>query len=220
MNKVKVKGVATAAVICLLGAVSTGCGGGTPDIVDIETSTVYLTKEGTVTAYLVEEFDKDYYDVAELEQMIQSEIEDYMSQAHAGREGEAPVKLIDICSPEEKDAMTLAGEGATTVTVQMEYADAEIYGVYNDCTMFFGTVKEAQHAGYPVMADLQSVSDGEILKKEEAQSMGDKHILVLSENVQVVVPYKVLYVTEGVTVEKDTVIFDGADGDFAVVIMK
>ena len=110
MNKVKVKGVATAAVIGLLGAVSTGCGGGTPDIVDIEKSTVYLTKDGTVSAYLVEEFDKEYYDVAELEQMIQSEIEDYMSQAHAGNTEKEPVKLVDIWL---NDAPFLAGHSTT-----------------------------------------------------------------------------------------------------------
>lgn len=220
MNKVKVKGVATAAVIGLLGAVSTGCGGGTPDIVDVETSTIYLTKDGTVTAYLVEEFDKDYYDVTELEQMIQSEIEDYVSQAHAGREEQEPVRLVEILSPDEKNGVANVGETETTVTVHMEYADAEIYGVYNDCTMFFGTVKEAQLSGYPILTDLQSVSGTETLKKEEAQAMEDKHILVLQENVRVVVPYKVLYVTRGVTVEEDTVFFDGSDGNFGIVIMK
>ncbi len=219
MNKVKVKGVAAAVLTSLFCAVFTGCGEGTPDIVDIEKSTVYLTKDGTVTAYLVEDFDKDYYDVAELEQMIQREIEDYTSQAHAGSE-EVPVKLIDICSPADKDAASYTGDGADTVTVHMEYEDASVYGLYNDCSMFFGTVKEAKHAGYPILSDLQSVSGDEMLGKDQAQAMGDKHILVLPKGVSVVVPYKVLYVTEGVAVEKDTVIFDGEGGEFALVIMK
>lgn len=220
MNRVKVKGAAAVLFLCLPVLSSTGCGGSTPDIVDVETSAIYLTKDGTVTEYLVEEFEKDYYDVAELQQMIQSEIEDYVSQAHAGREMEPDVQLIDICSPTEKNGVLNVSESKPTITVCMEYADAKTYGAYNNCTLYFGKVKEAKLAGYPILTDLYSASGTEILSKDKAQAMGEKHILVFQKNMQVVIPYKALYVTAGVTVEENTVIFDGADGRFAVVIMK
>lgn len=220
MNRVKVKGAAAAFVLCLSLSDLAGCGGSTPDIVDVETSAIYLTKDGTITEYLVEEFEKDYYDVTELQQMIQSEIEDYASQAHAGREKEPDIRLIDICTPTERNGVLNLKEASPTITVCMQYADAEIYGAYNNCTLYFGKVKEAELAGYSILTDLYDVSGTKILSVDKAQKMRENHILVFEGNRQIVLPYKVLYVTKGVAVEKNTVIFDGADGRFAVVIMK
>ncbi len=218
MNNVKVKGVATVTLTMLALACFAGCGEDTPDIAEMEDSTIYLTKDGTVTAYLVEEFDRDYYDITELEQMIQLEIEDYLSQAHAGEET-VPVQLVDICSPREKNGVVGLGQ-ETTVAVCMEYASAEHYSAYNGCLLFFGTIKEALASGHSILADLTDISGEKLLKKEEAQTMVEKHILILQEEMCVVVPYKVLYVSEGVEVEENTVIFDEEQGGPAYVIMR
>ncbi|MBQ7955396.1 MAG: hypothetical protein IJ282_06560 [Lachnospiraceae bacterium] len=220
MRKNRIKSITVAAVSLAVVMGLTGCSGKMPMINEVEDSVLYLTKEGTVTAYLVETFDKDYYSAAELEQMILLEIEDYNSRANAGDETKKKVSLIDVCSPEEKNPIQGITEDTNTVTVQMEYANAEEYGGYNGNTMFFGTVSKANAAGYPIKADLLSVFDGSTLTKEDAQTMTDKHVLILQEKVPVVVPYKVLYASSGVTVDKDTVIFDGTEGELAYVIMK
>lgn len=220
MNKNRIKSIAAVLLAFGLTLGLAGCGGKIPKINEVETATLYLTDEGTVTAFLVEEFDKDYYDESELEQMILEEIEDYCAQASAGDDQTVPVRLVDICSPQEKNAAEGTAGSATTVTVQMEYASVEDYTTFNGKTLYLGTVREAKTFGYPVRADLTAVKDGSLLSKEQAQGMDDSHILILQENMTVQVPWKVLYVSPGVTADGNMVTYEGADGGYAYVLMK
>lgn len=217
MGKSQRKGFLAAAILFAACAL-TGCGDAVPVIGEVETSSVYLTKEGTVTAFLVEEFDKEYYSESELEEMICAEIEDYCSQAKAGEGEAAPVRLIQILSPAEKTG--LVGQPAASVTVQIEYASAEAYTGFNAKALYMGTVEQAQMAGYPIKSDLKSLSDGSVLTRAQAQEMQEYYLLVTQENVPVHVPYDILYVSEGVTADENTVSFEGTDGGFAYVIMK
>lgn len=214
----KYRKTGTMTLVLMLTLVLTGCGSQVPDISQVETSSIYLTKEGTVTAFLVEEFEKEFYSEAELEQMILQEAEDYNSQAQAGEGEILPVKLADIRTRQEQ-----AEEGAAQtgmITVQMEYASAEDYEQFNGETLYLGTIAHAKASGYPIQTDLISISDGSILSKEQAQEMDEKHILVFKDNAPIQVPWKVLYASDGVKIEKQTVTFEGTQSGYAYVIMK
>lgn len=213
----KRKGFLTA-VVMLAAMMLTGCGESVPVIGEVETSSIYLTEEGTVTAFLVEEFDEEYYSESELEEMICLEIEDYCSQAKAGEGEMAPVSLTQILGPGEKAGV--AGQSVSSVTVQMEYASPEDYSAYNRKVLYLGTIGQAQADGYPIKTDLKSVSDDSVLTREQAQDMGNYYILITQESIPVHVPYDVMYVSGGVTADGNTVRFDGTDGGFAYVIMK
>lgn len=217
MEKMKRKGLLTA-VVMLAAIVLAGCGESVPVIGEVETSSIYLTKEGTVTAFLVEEFGEEYYSESELEEMICLEIEDYCSQAKAGEGEMDPVSLTQILGPGEKAG--LVGQSVSSVTVQMEYASPEDYSAYNRKVLYLGTVWQAQVEGYPIKSDLKSVSDDSVLPKRQAQEMENYYILITQESIPVHVPYDVMYVSDGVTVDGSTVSFDGTDGGFAYVIMK
>lgn len=219
MSKHKLNRLLVIVLSLMMGAALVGCGSGTPKIDKVEQSGLYLTKEGNVTAYLVETFDKEYYDAAELEQMILSEIEDYNATAGAGEDGTAAVQLVDILTPAEKNE-SVTEAAADTITVQMEYASSADYTAFNGKVLFFGTIAQAEVSGYPVKTDLKSVAGDEVLKKADASAMSENHILVFEESIAVHVPYEVLYVSEGVTVDGKTVVFEGTEGKVATVIMK
>lgn len=220
MSANKKSRVMMAVLSLMISLVLIGCGEKMPLISEAEGNMIYLTKDGKVTAFLVESFDKEYYSETELEKMILSEVEDYNSQAGAGSQKEEgqPVVLTDILSPEEKQEMGL--NDAKTITVQLDYVSAQDYSAYNDTLLYWGTVAQAKTDGYPIQKDLSSPADGSALTKAQAQEMGENHLLVLQESIPVQVPYKVLYVSSGVTVEGNTVTFDGTEGGFAYVIMK
>lgn len=213
------------ALSLLVGATLVGCGSGTPKIEKAEQSGIYLTEEGNVTVFLVETFDKEYYDAAELEQMILAEIDAYNATTDvtadeaAAQKAMAPVQLVDILSPEEKNT-SISGASADTITVQMEYATSADYTAFNGKVLFFGTVAQAEVSGYPIKTDLKSVAGDEVLKKADASAMSENHILVFEESVTVHVPFEVLYVSDGVTVDGKTVVFEEAEGKVATVIMK
>lgn len=219
MNKYRKRGFAAIALCLLMGTSLLGCGNGTPKIGKVEQSGIYLTKEGNATVFLVETFDKEYYSETELEQMILSEVEVYNSQAQNGEDGAQAVTLTDILSPQEKNE-SVTEAAADTITVQMEYASSADYTAFNGKMLFFGTVAQAKEAGYLVEADLKSTSGEGVLTKEDAQAMEENHILIFEENIAVQVPYEVLYVSEGITVDGKTVVFEGTDGELATVIMK
>lgn len=225
MSKHKSNRLVAIALGLLMGVMLVGCGNGTPKIEKAEQSGIYLTEEGNVTVFMVETFDKEYYDAAELEQMILSEIEDYNATANAGEDGTAAedgtvaVQLVDILSPAEKST-SVSGENTGTITVQMEYATCADYTAFNGKVLFFGTIAQAEASGYPVKTDLKSVAGDEVLKKADTSAMSENHILVFEESIAVHVPYEVLYVSEGVTVDGKTVVFEGTEGKVATVIMK
>lgn len=225
MSKQKSNRFVVFALGLLMSVMLVGCGSDVPKIEKAEQSGIYLTKEGNVTAFLVETFDKEYYDATELEQMILTEIDEYnatmdaLADEAAAQQATAPVRLVDVLSPEEKNA-SVSGADTDTVTVQMEYASCADYTAFNGRVLFFGTVAQAETSGYPVKTDLKSVSGDEVLKKADASAMSENHILIFEESITVHVPFEVLYVSDGVTVDGKTVVFEEAEGKLATVIMK
>lgn len=218
MKKYRKKSALMTVLVLFAALALTGCGGKVPAIEKVESSMICLSEDGAVNAFLVEEFQAAFYDETELEEMIRQETDDYNAQAKAGEDETLPVQLVDILTRQEQADAGKAG--ADSITVQMAYASAEDYGAFNDTVLYLGTVDQAKTAGYPILSDLTSVSDGSTLTKAQAQEMGESHILILQENIPVQVPWKVLYTSAGVTVENKTVTFEGTEGGYAYVIMK
>ena len=157
--------------------------------------------------------------------MILAEIDTYNATTDvtadeaAAQKAMAPVQLVDILTPEEKNT-SISGASADTITVQMEYATSVDYTAFNGKVLFFGTVAQAETSGYPIKTDLKSVAGDEVLKKADASAMSENHILVFEESVTVHVPFEVLYVSDGVAGDGKTVVFEEAEGKVATVIMK
>ena len=67
-------------VICTLCIAFTGCGStsGVPE--EMPQTALVITDEGEVTYYLEADFDKDYYDITELEAMVQEDMQEYNAE--------------------------------------------------------------------------------------------------------------------------------------------
>lgn len=163
-----------ASVIMAIGLA--GCGSSESAVT---ATTIEVKKDGSVIHTIVEDFSEDYYDLAALEREIQDACDSYNA---------------------------LSGEGSVTVgeavvadgilTVRMTYQDAAAYAGFNKQALFTGTVKDAYNAGYDLDVTLYSVlNDGETIGKDELLNMGEKHIVILREAVDVRVWNKVLYVS-------------------------
>ncbi len=150
-----------------------GCGSG--DLAVTET-TIELKKDGSVVHTIVEEFTEDYYDVGRLQEMIQTSCDSY----NAGEEPGVAVEEI-------------TNEGGV-MRVKMSYPDAAAYAGFNQSALFLGTVKEAYNAGYDLNVTLVSMEDRETaIGKEDILGMGEKHIAIVREAVDVRVWNRVLY---------------------------
>lgn len=165
-----------AAVLSLL---LSGCGA----VNDVDTTTVVIKKDGTVEENIITDFDKDYYSVDGLEQMLNEQIQAYNRTA-----GTDTVKLDSV---EEK-------EGENRVKAKIIYSGGEDYSRIHNQVFFCGTVSDAYNAGYAFvpMIDQESgaaVSEGEILE------LGSKKIVISEEAVNISVSGKISLVSEGVT---------------------
>lgn len=168
------KGLALAlAIVCMTVGLA-GCGEGDSAVT---VTTIEVKKDGSVVHTIVEDFAESYYDMQELGNMIQTACDSYNAST-----GDGTVTV-------EETAET---EGVLRVV--MKYKDAAAYAGFNKLALFAGTVKDAYNAGYDLDVTLYSLQDeSDTIGKEEILGMGEEHIVILREAVDVRVWNKVLY---------------------------
>lgn len=170
---------------CLL----TGCG----SKLEVEESTVYVDKDGSVISIDMESFEKDYYDEAELKDYIEEEIGTYTSE-----NGKKSVRLEDVTVED------------SAATLKLKYASAEDYTKFNGIELYTGTVVKALAEGYDFNVDFAAVKDGTVTgsaTREEILANDDYKIAIIKSNTNVLVEGTILYVSsENVSVTgKNTV---------------
>ena len=167
---------------------------------------VRISKEGTVSTHIVENFDKVYYDVEELTQMILSEAASYNRQNGSGR---ITVKRVE------------AENGIATV--DMIYENPADYAAFNEEIFFIGTVQAAKEAGYDLNTVLASVKDPlDTVGMSDMLAMEGVRILITDMKDPVTLNGKALFVSENVSVDKKfkTVSFDKESQELAYIIYK
>ncbi|MCD7762954.1 MAG: hypothetical protein LUI14_07105 [Lachnospiraceae bacterium] len=108
-----------------------------------ESDAISIAADGSVTEIIRDTLDESYYDVSELESMINSEITEYNSE-----HGEDTI-LIE----------TFENEG-TDVTLKLWYSSAEDYAEFNNVEFFSGSIIGAQMAGYLFDTSFYQVENG------------------------------------------------------------
>lgn len=197
MKKIRVSVMTLLMIGCL-----SACSNSTKEITE---TTVEIGKDGQVTGTIVEAFDKEYYDIGELEEMAKQEIEDYNSQAGNGR-----VELV-----------SLTQEG-TNVIMVISYDSAEDYTKFNEKTLFYGTIEEAAEQGYLQQAEVIEVGNVEaVITEETLMGMSSKMIVVAEEPVRIMTSGKMTHFSEGVNIlesKREAVLTESASGLFYIIM--
>ncbi|MCD7842382.1 MAG: hypothetical protein LUG56_07940, partial [Lachnospiraceae bacterium] len=108
-----------------------------------ESDAVSIAADGSVTEIVQDTLDESYYDVSELESMINSEITEYNSE-----HGEDTIQIDSF-----------ENEG-TAVTLKLWYSSAEDYAEFNNAEFFSGSIIGAQIEGYLFDTSFYQVEDG------------------------------------------------------------
>lgn len=175
-----------------------GCGGAAKVPDTVKQNSLIIRKDGSVTAHIVDVFDKDYYKLEDLSLMAQNEVARY----NKDRQGENnAVTLLNIGKVEDS---------ANSVIVSYEFQNAQTYTDYTDNILFYGTVEEAVKAGYAIgsMNQVLYAPSGEnsIVASEltdSAKSMLSKHIVLVQEATCVYCPYQVSYISDTAKCNED-----------------
>ena len=197
----------TAALSGMLMLSLSGCGKAAklPDVV-VNTSLV-VEKDGKVTSYLVNTFDKDFYSLDGLRQMVTNEAEEF-NAAHKEAE-ESPMEVRTVQTLED---------GATVQVVQ-EFADTDSYAEYNGQDLFYGSRAEALAEGISVDLSLVNAADGTPADQTRLEKALEKnHLIITDASAFIYCPYPVLYVSEGVVMGEDGYV-DASQSDGVVTIL-
>ena len=182
------------------------------EVIPVTEPTVEITEDGELIAYLVEDFDKEYYDLGELETMVREEVADFVKNralvAEDGKEGMAV------------ESVTMAADGSKKAVVALRFANSEVYADYFDAEAFFGTVSQAQNAGYGLSAALTSVKDGEIFTEEDARKSSKRKILIIEDSVMVRCPKEVLYIGTNTSLTEEGFVDCTESEGLKLIIMK
>ncbi len=171
----------------------------------ISTSTIVLAADGSFIQYRVEDFDSGYYQLSELDAMIRQEVQDYVSGASGS--GTVAVEQVDTIEGNQDQVM-----------VALRFANSHVYEDYaaqvdrQPCSLFYGTVGEAIEAGYELEGVLRDANKGEAVTAQQLQKLGDRHVLIFEDALQIRCPSRVLYTGGNVRLTEAGYV-DGTEGE-------
>ena len=165
------KMIRPAAIIVLFAILLSGCGQAEAPK-DIRESTLVIDESGRVTAYLVEEFDKNYYNLSELTAMVQEDAAIFGSSETDSEK----VKIVSVKTMEDD---------SSRVVVTYQFDSTGSYEELIKDQLFYGTVAEAIQSGYCNGVTLKSVKDQTLMTEADLlQRMEDSLIIYYPELVQ------------------------------------
>lgn len=186
------KGRVFAAVLCLAGAVLTGCGQTkTPET--ITDTTVVVNKNGSLTYYQVGEFDKNYYNLEELTALAQEEA----AKLNASRSAEGSDMPVVVESVNYQTA------GSSRVVITYRFDGGESFGrfteEYTEESYFYGTLQEAADKGYLDGVTLKDTKDGNTVSREQMEKNGSARLIITDVKACFYCPTRVIWLSDGLS---------------------
>ncbi len=180
LKKIKQAGTVITVLIVIAASLA-GCGK-----TGEKETTVKVSRSGEISSTVVEKFDKDYYNLDDLDKMSDEAVKKYNAA-----NGADAVKA-------DKPVMNKDNE----VTEKITYASYRDYAGFNNSQFFCGTVADASAAGYNLGTSLKSASDSSktVTGEEVISQMKDKHILITDEATHIAVYGRIMYISDGVNV--------------------
>ena len=210
MRQNRIKKFLTAGLSGLLILSLTGCGQAAKLPETVVNTSLVVEKDGKVTSYLVNTFDKDFYNLDGLTQMVEEEAEEFNATHTEATENPMNVKTVQVL-----------GDGVMVQVVQ-EFADTDSYAEYNEQDLFYGTRVEALAQGLTVNRELVNAADGTPADSEKLDKALEKnHLIITNASAYIYCPYPVLYISEGVVMGEGWVCGSSqSDGVVTILIEK
>ncbi len=197
----------TACLLALL-TILGGCGNAEAKP-DPSSTTLLLEKDGQITFYLVEDFDKEYYKLSELSDMAKEEASEF-NQKNPMTIGSA-VTVTNVASLEGETPKAL---------IQYSFAGDEQFTTFTGANLYYGTVGEAWDHGFHVKGTLSNPKGTDKISELELTTMGNYSVFYTDLKYPVYTERKVAYLSPGAMVMSDGGIdLTNVEGT-AVIILK
>lgn len=197
-------------VLALFGMLGSGCGSSYIDVSKLNESSLVIQKDGTVDEVIIENFDQEYYNQASLESYIKDAVNTY-NNAH-------PIAADTKAKEENAEAITVnkVVMNGTKARVELKYWEASYFSDFNYLEL---TLKKADAlTSEEKVLTMLSAEDKSAVDLNSVDKLGDYNALVFQTARQIIVPDKILYMSDNVTLVDKTTAKTG-DG-LSVIIYK
>ena len=207
--RIKKRGIAALGAALLLMICLFGCGKAEA-WKKWQTQQMQIDQNGQIIYCIVDSFDKNFYDVTELNSMAVKEAAEYNGKNKTGEE--MPVSVLEVAMVEGSE---------NTVRVVYQFHEDSAYAGFTGEKLYFETVEETFAAKHVFTGTVLSAGEESITLDQPTQvKLRAKHILVTDAKTVIQLPYEPLYYNSGVKVLKDGKIDTTACTDTAIIILK
>ncbi|HKL99669.1 MAG TPA: hypothetical protein VJZ06_07165 [Mobilitalea sp.] len=166
---------------------------------EISTNTMLIKRNGELQVAIVEDFDKTYYNLNELEEFVSAEINVYNQKV-----GSDEVTLEDLKLNGNKAVMLL------------HYSGMAHYSAFNNVTAaYFGTGTKDITLELP--AQFVNDKNGDIVKSETAMGNEKYKVLVVYEPYNIIIDGSIKYYSQNATKDEDKNLRSSDDGATVVI---
>ncbi len=191
----------TIILLCILGVA--GCSGKTKsiNIKDVTTNTMLAKSNGEIQVASIENFDKTYYNLNELQDFVNQQISDYNKKAGADKIKVKNMKIID------KKAVLL-----------LTYSGMDQYVAFNKVTAsyFNGGIKDNP---LKLPTTLVNAKDESLASTQEVIQDETLKVIVLNEPYHIIVDGKVKFYSENASLIDSNEVQGAAEG-MTIVVFK
>lgn len=201
-------GKRTAGVLCLLMILLSGCG--QTELPGGKETCIFLQKGGSLTYTLVDDFDKEYYNVYELADMAKRETVEFNQRFYDEVSGNAvtveEVKLLE--------------DDSTKVSLQYRFVNGKSFAEFTESTFFYGTVAQAYESGYSLKGKMTSVKGDKTLSDIELKQLSKRSLVITDLRLPIYSAVTPDYVSEGVMVLEDGTIDPSNSQGLVFILLK
>ena len=142
-------------------------------------------EDGTLTEMIFDQLDRSYYSASELQSQVQAAVKEYNS----GPKATGPTAIM---------ADEIVTEGYDIV-LTLHYASWKDYQAFNNIPAFYGSMLEAEMAGFRFSGDFYAVEEGKIkggkMSYEVPLSHKEYQVMIADASYTVSVPNNIVYIS-------------------------
>lgn len=164
-------------------------------------SGIEVLEDETISAFIVENFTADYYQMEELTQFVAEDVANY--------------------NAEMGNTVVTVGESSMdngVIRLNLTFQTFDAYNGYMPEEVFIGNLQGAYDRGYNFERTLNSAEkNGQTIAREDLMNMGNSNVIVVTGDLCVRCPSKILYYSTGMTLlDSKTVSADTAGNYFII----
>lgn len=168
---------------------------------DITTNTMLVKRDGSIYATIVEDFDKSYYNLTELNEFVAKEVDEYNQ-----RIGSEEVTIEGLELKNNK------------VILIIKYSKMAHYSAFNDMPAAYFSAS-TENVALELPDEYVSAKKDTVVDKAKAMKKGKNKVLVLYEPYEIIVEGNIKFYSNNVTLLEENKVSNNND-DMTVVIYR